>query len=79
MSGSNMTILHDRMSGIGERLDGPWAKALREQRHLDRDTNECAYWHSGYHQALADVLALLSDRKAIDDISGKPTPCQAAC
>ncbi|MEQ1718268.1 MAG: hypothetical protein ABL907_20185 [Hyphomicrobium sp.] len=33
---------------------------LSSQKHLDRHTAECAYWHSGYHQALQDVLTRLA-------------------
>ncbi len=57
---SDLQMLRARMTGIGERLDGAWAEKLREHLHLDRSTTECAYWHSGYHQALADALELIS-------------------
>ena len=30
-----------------------------DQRHLDVDTPERAYWHHGYQAALTDVLAML--------------------
>ena len=30
-----------------------------EQRHLDADTSEQAYWHHGYHSAVLDVLRQL--------------------
>ena len=39
--------------------------------HLDRSTTECAYWHSGYHQALADVLQIIAKTQPTADISGK--------
>jgi hypothetical protein len=67
---SDLQNLRARMSGIGERLDGAWAEKLREHLHLDRSTTECAYWHSGYHQALADVLDLASKARSTFDISG---------
>ena len=67
---ADLLVLRLRMAGIGTRLDGNWSKALEAQRHLDRDTDECAYWHSGYHQALADVIAMMSNvPEANDDIS----------
>jgi hypothetical protein len=70
--------LRARMAGISERLDGPWAAKLNEQRHLDRDTTESAYWHSGYHQALTDVLQLMSRPQAICDTSDNSSPCLRA-
>lgn len=63
-SNADLMMLKLRMAGMGAQLDGNWSKALEAQRHLDRDTDECAYWHAGYHQALADVLDLLSQNHA---------------
>ena len=68
---SELQILRARMSGIGDQLDGTWAEKLREHLHLDRSTTECAYWHSGYHQALADILHLIANTKPTSDISGR--------
>jgi hypothetical protein len=70
--------LRARMAGIGERLDGPWAEKLGEHLHLDRSTAECAYWHSGYHQALRDVLQLMTRSNSICDTSDKSNPCLTA-
>ncbi len=58
-SSFDLQALRTRMAGIGERLDGAWSEKLREHLHLDRGTKECAYWHSGYHQALADLLSVV--------------------
>ncbi len=66
---ADLKMLQLRMAGMGAQLDGNWSKVLEAQRHLDRDTDECAYWHAGYHQALADVISLLSASQANDDIS----------
>lgn len=66
---ADLKMLQLRMAGMGAQLDGNWSKVLDAQRHLDRDTDECAYWHAGYHQALADVISLLSTSQANDDIS----------
>jgi hypothetical protein len=74
-----LTMLRLRMAGIGVQLDARWSKALDEQRHLDIDTNECAYWHSGYHQALSDVIDMMSKQNFSDDISDTSTPFQPAC
>jgi hypothetical protein len=36
--------------------DAPYATA--DQRHLDSNTPERAYWHFGYQTALQDILTL---------------------
>jgi hypothetical protein len=72
-----LQVLRARMAGIGKRLDGEWAEQLREHLHLDRSTPECAYWHSGYHQALADVLDLVASEHASADISDTSSPRRA--
>jgi hypothetical protein len=74
----DLQILRARMAGIGERLDGAWAEKLRDHLHLDHDSDESAYWHSGYHQALADVLRLITKASVTADISDTSSPCRAA-
>ena len=61
---ADLTTLRLRMAGIGAQLDGDWSKALDAQRHLDSNTDECAYWHAGYYQALADVINLTAQAQA---------------
>jgi hypothetical protein len=39
--------------------------SFTDQRHLDPNTPERAYWHQGYRAALTDVLHLLGD----DDVT----------
>jgi hypothetical protein len=75
--GYELQVLRARMNGIGKRLDGAWADKLREHLHLDRTTTECAYWHSGYHQALADVLDLIADAGASADTADTSSPRRA--
>jgi hypothetical protein len=61
MSDSNpFTFLRRRRDGIREWLDDEAPYAAADQRHLDADTPERAYWHHGYQAALSDVLDLLS-------------------
>lgn len=36
------------------------AVCTEEQKHLDCDTSERAYWHHGYQSALDDVIEMLS-------------------
>lgn len=58
-----ITLLQRRRDGIREWLDleAPFAEV--DQRHLDADTPERAYWHHGYQAALADIIALLAAQK----------------
>lgn len=74
----DLQILRARMTGLGERLDSVWSTQLREHLHLDRDTRECAYWHSGYHQALADLISLIEGPRPIYGIADKSSPCRVA-
>lgn len=52
--------LSSRMAGIGAWLDQSASHHLAQHRHLETNTAEAAYWHAGYHQALADAIRLLS-------------------
>ena len=57
MSESNpLSLLRRRRDGIREWLDDEAPYAATDQRHLDIDTPERAYWHHGYQAALTDVL-----------------------
>jgi hypothetical protein len=75
---AELAMLRLRMAGIGVHLDGGWSKTLDAQRHLDVDTDECAYWHAGYHQALSDGINLMSERPASDDTSDISNPFRVA-
>ena len=70
--------LRHRMAGIRSQLDGDWSEKLDAQLHLDRDKSECAYWHAGYYQALADILDLAAGPSATSDIEDKSNRCLAA-
>lgn len=76
---SELDMLRARISGLGAHLDGPWAQKLQAQRHLDLDTAECAYWHSGYHQALSDLLSIITRRDASADSADSSNPLPLAC
>jgi hypothetical protein len=52
--------LETRKSDLAEWLQSHAPNCEIEQRHLDSETSEQAYWHFGYMMALKDVLALLS-------------------
>lgn len=77
-SGADLTMLRARMAGIGAQLDGDWSEKLSTQLHLSRDTSECAYWHAGYYQALADVLTLVVNSRANADTSDRSSRLLAA-
>jgi hypothetical protein len=74
---ADLMLLRLRMAGIGAQLDGNWSKTLDGQRHLDVESDECAYWHSGYHQALADIVTLMSKPDVIDDTADTSSPFHA--
>lgn len=75
---AGLMMLRLRMAGIGVQLDGAWSKTLDAQRHLDIDSDESAYWHAGYHQALSDVISLMSKQPASDDTSDTSNPFRVA-
>jgi len=56
----------DRIELLSRQLDEPRVRALAEQRHLDRESNESAYWHAGYRSALIDALQLLQAAERMD-------------
>jgi hypothetical protein len=61
MSESNpLSLLRRRRDGIRDWLDDEAPYTALDQRHLDADTSERAYWHLGYQAALTDALDLLS-------------------
>ena len=56
----NMALLQRRRDGIRHWLDDEAPYTECDQRHLDANTPERAYWHHGYQAALTDVIALLT-------------------
>jgi hypothetical protein len=63
-----MALLLSRRDNIRQWLEMEAPYAAFDQKHLDADSPERAYWHHGYQAALTDVLHLL--RRA--DKSGTP-------
>jgi hypothetical protein len=78
VAGAELKMLRLRLAGLGAQLDGEWSAILDEQRHLDRDTTESAYWHAGYYQALADVIELIAPARSIADTSDTSSLLQVA-
>jgi len=50
--------VRERLAGIEIWLTENAPYILADQKHLDENTLERAYWHYGYMVALRDVLAL---------------------
>jgi hypothetical protein len=76
-AGAELKVLRLRLAGLGAQIDSEWAAKLSDQRHLDRDTSESAYWHSGYYQALSDVLEFMAPSDSISDTSDTSSPLRA--
>jgi hypothetical protein len=51
--------LEDRRDGIRQWLGDNAPFCAADQRHLDENTPERAYWHYGYQAALDDAVRLL--------------------
>ena len=66
----NISLLRRRRDNIREWLDieAPFTEV--DQKHLDADTPERAYWHHGYQAALADIIALLDAERRKSDSGG---------
>jgi ribosome modulation factor len=56
----NIALLQQRRAGIRQWLEDEAPYTESDQRHLDANTPERAYWHHGYQAALADVIGLLA-------------------
>jgi hypothetical protein len=56
---STLALLQRRRDDIRGWLDDEAPYTAFEQKHLDADTPERAYWHHGYQAALADMLDML--------------------
>lgn len=54
-------VLDSRRQDIAEWLSLNAPNCQEEQRHLDAESDERAYWHYGYMIAMRDVLALLGN------------------
>lgn len=59
MDGQILEKLTDRNQRIRQWLNNEAPYVPNDQKHLDENTVERAYWHYGYAAALDDALALL--------------------
>jgi hypothetical protein len=57
-----IALLEQRRDDIRDWLNDEAPFTAFDQRHLDADSPERAYWHHGYQSALTDVIRMLSDR-----------------
>jgi len=58
----SLAILVQRRDQIRSWLAGEAPYTKTDQKHLDPDTPEQAYWHHGYQSALNDIIELLGVR-----------------
>lgn len=65
------STIRTRMDGIREWIADEAPYIVADQRHLDANTPERAYWHYGYQAAIRDVLALM-ERSTEDRCNRKP-------
>jgi hypothetical protein len=61
--------LQQRHDEISKWLGDNAPYVVADQKHLDENTPERAYWHYGYKAALADVLALAPSAAALDPVT----------
>jgi hypothetical protein len=66
------SAIRARLQGIREWMaeEAPYVTA--DQKHLDANTPERAYWHYGYQAALADVLALIEGKSSRERHNHRP-------
>jgi hypothetical protein len=65
------SAVRSRMDDIREWIADEAPYITADQRHLDTNTPERAYWHYGYQAALRDILAL-ADRSTEDQCNRRP-------
>lgn len=56
----SVSLLRQRRDNIREWLDDEAPYTDVDQRHLDANTPERAYWHHGYQAALNDIMTMLA-------------------
>ena len=69
---NNIALLERRRDDIRDWLNEEAPFTAFDQRHLDANTPERAYWHHGYQSALSDVLRMLSRSDEKSDTGDMP-------
>ncbi|MGE0849579.1 MAG: hypothetical protein AB7O44_08150 [Hyphomicrobiaceae bacterium] len=67
-----IALIERRRDGIREWLDEESPYTDADQKHLETDSPERAYWHHGYQAALSDILDLLTPAGRISGSAGTP-------
>jgi hypothetical protein len=67
-----ISAIRTRMQGIREWMADEAPYVTADQRHLDANTPERAYWHYGYQAALSDILALIERRSNQEHRNHRP-------
>jgi hypothetical protein len=57
---TTIALLEQRRDDIRDWLSEEAPYTAFDQKHLDAQTPERAYWHHGYQSALADIIRLLN-------------------
>jgi hypothetical protein len=74
MSDANsMTLLERRRDSLRAWLDDQAPYTAVDQKHLDANTPERAYWHHGYQAALNDIIDLLCPGPRTSGSTGTPS------
>jgi hypothetical protein len=60
---STLDRIEQRIEELQAWLEENASECIEEQRHLDANTPERAYWHYGYMIALRDLRDLLTGKK----------------
>ena len=71
---SSFSLMEVRIAQLEVFLEDEAPYARFDQRHLDPNSPEKAYWHLGYRAALVDALALLRNEAAGTDGTSNQFP-----
>lgn len=75
---SSMSLIESRRESLRQWLDDQAPYTAVDQKHLDANTPERAYWHHGYEAALSDIIALLSPAGRTSGSAGTSNPSRRA-
>lgn len=70
---NHIALLATRRDSLRDWLDDEAPFTEVDQKHLDADTPERAYWHHGYQAALSDIIEMLMGRDERSDSVDTPT------
>jgi hypothetical protein len=70
---TKIALLEQRRDDIRGWLNEEAPFTAFDQKHLDANSPERAYWHHGYQAALTDALRLLDARERRSDSEDTPS------